>query len=468
MDQLKQILYAIFILMVTISCGNQSNKNLDNTTQQTNNQITTAVFKAGNIYKQIPCSNNASESYALYLPKSYSDSSSYPVIYFFDSHGRGYLPINRYQDLADQFGWIIACSNNSKNGLNYNDIRQTAFNFIQDVKSRFKVNTQAQYTCGFSGGARVAVRIAMEDKEIQGVAGFGAGLPDTKIVNQIDFKYFIACGIDDFNFAELAELHNELTDKNKDHNFVVFDSTHFWPDSNTMKSAFYYFSLKNKVLQTDSLVEDYRSFENANLNMKKNQNDIPAQVAIYKRMINNLNEITNTIDIEKKIGILTKTKQYADYQSKIAKTLTDEKDYRSFATDMMTYGDTEYWNQELANLDEKMAVAKDSVLKHSFRRIRGYLGLMAYIFTNNSLESNTLASAQKHLFIYEKLEPKNPEMHYFKALFYARQNNHHLALLSMEEAVKNGFNDLERIRKENAFQFSEIELDIIRKEMIFE
>ncbi len=468
MEKLKQITVIILLIFFAIACKNQSEKAINNSVNQEVTTVENKIFTAGKVYKQIPCSNNASESYALYLPKSYNDSASFPVIYFFDSHGRGKLPIQLYQELADQFGWILACSNTSKNGMKHNDIRQTAFNFIQDVKSRFKVKSQAQYTSGFSGGARVAVRIALEDKEIQGVAGFGAGLPDKEILNQIDFKYFIACGLDDFNYAELFELHKELNTKEKDHNFVVFDSTHYWPNAETMELALYYFSLKNPFLRTDSLLEDYLKLETSKINIAKNRNDIPTQVAIFERMINNLNEIQNTIEIKTKLKNLETTKQYTDYQSKTELALANEIKYRSFATDMMTYGDTEYWNKELTDLEFKISNSTDQVQRHSNRRIKGYLGLMAYVFLNNSLETNLLPDAQKHLFIYEKLEPKNPEMHYLKALFYARQNNHHLALVSMEEAVKNGFTDLERIRKESAFQFSEIELEIIRKEMISE
>ena len=48
-------------------------------------------FETGKVINSVNCNNNSSQSFALYLPKNYSVSATYPVIYFFDAHASGRL-----------------------------------------------------------------------------------------------------------------------------------------------------------------------------------------------------------------------------------------------------------------------------------------------------------------------------------------------------------------------------------------
>src|SRR5580704_3827412 len=70
----------------------------------------------GQIIAHVPCAKDATQSYALYLPSNYTPDRAWPVIYAFDPGGRGQNPVTRYQDAAEKYGYIVAGSNNSRNG----------------------------------------------------------------------------------------------------------------------------------------------------------------------------------------------------------------------------------------------------------------------------------------------------------------------------------------------------------------
>ena len=46
-------------------------------------------------------------------------TKKWPIIYFFDPHGVGNLPLILYKDLAEKYGFIIAGTYNSKNGMQW-------------------------------------------------------------------------------------------------------------------------------------------------------------------------------------------------------------------------------------------------------------------------------------------------------------------------------------------------------------
>src|SRR6266404_2597304 len=75
----------------------------------------TDLYEAGKVIDSVICKADPAQSYALYIP-SKGNATALPVIYFFDPHGSGALPLNKYRSLAEAYGFILAGSNNSKNG----------------------------------------------------------------------------------------------------------------------------------------------------------------------------------------------------------------------------------------------------------------------------------------------------------------------------------------------------------------
>ena len=75
-----------------------------------------AELPTGRVIPSVTCVQDATESYALYLPAAYTPDRAWPVIFAFDPGGRGQNRVDRYQAAAEQYGFIVAGSNNSRNG----------------------------------------------------------------------------------------------------------------------------------------------------------------------------------------------------------------------------------------------------------------------------------------------------------------------------------------------------------------
>src|SRR5262245_40627535 len=77
---------------------------------------------ASKITDSIPCDAQPQLSYCLYLPSGYSAQKTFPVIFIFDAHADGKLPVKKYHGLAEEFGFILVGSNNSRNGIPYDSL----------------------------------------------------------------------------------------------------------------------------------------------------------------------------------------------------------------------------------------------------------------------------------------------------------------------------------------------------------
>ena len=84
--------------------------------------------------------------------------------------------------------------------------------------------------------------------------------------------------------------------------------------------------------------------------------------------------------------------------------LTVRKEYSEALQQM----DVNWWENEIRALDQRIANEKESFRRFALMRIRGFLGIITFSLTNNSLKQNNMNDVQRLLRIYELLEPGNP------------------------------------------------------------
>ena len=63
--------------------------------------------------------------------------------------------MERFQEAAEKHGYLVAGSNNSRNGL-FEPSLAAMDAMWRDTHSRFRIDARRRYAAGFSGGARVA------------------------------------------------------------------------------------------------------------------------------------------------------------------------------------------------------------------------------------------------------------------------------------------------------------------------
>jgi len=180
-----------------------------------------APFEPGKIINVVVCKADPSQSYALYIPIK-GNKEALPVIYCFDPHGDGSLPLKKYRSLADTYGFILIGSNNSKNGNDWTMTEQLWRHLSDDTQARLKLDKRRIYTCGFSGGAKVAGYVAIQHTEVKGVIAGGAGLPDGTTASDLSFSFTAIAGEGDMNMTDLVAFNRALDNTHTRHRIIFF------------------------------------------------------------------------------------------------------------------------------------------------------------------------------------------------------------------------------------------------------
>lgn len=101
------------------------------------------------------------ESYDLHLPESGMPASGYGVVVFVAPIRHMPMPLDWRRELSDR-GLVLISARKSGNSQNVIKRRvPLALHGLQYVTDRYKVDPKRVYVAGFSGGSRVAQRIAM-------------------------------------------------------------------------------------------------------------------------------------------------------------------------------------------------------------------------------------------------------------------------------------------------------------------
>jgi len=188
---------------------------------------------AGRIIDVVKCEADPSQSYALYVPSNYSGTRRWNVIFAMDPGARGRIPVTQFQVAAEKYGYIVAGSNNSRNGY-WSSSLLAVQAMAADVGARFVIDSKRIYAAGMSGGARVAMQVAMADNQIAGVIACSAGYPDAQPRKSVQFAVFATAGTEDFNYLELRKLDRELKSP---HHLAIFEGGHGWLSSDLAVEA---------------------------------------------------------------------------------------------------------------------------------------------------------------------------------------------------------------------------------------
>jgi dienelactone hydrolase len=179
----------------------------------------------GRIVDDVRCLADASQGYALYLPSNMTRDRTWSVVIGLHPGARGRAMVEKFQAGAERYGYILAGSNNSRNGPMQPSIDSVAA-MAADLSRRFPIDLTRVYLAGMSGGARVALHVAIGSGKIAGVIASSAGYADSVPRRTVPFPIFATAGTEDFNNLELRRLDRALTTP---HRLVVFDGGHTLP-----------------------------------------------------------------------------------------------------------------------------------------------------------------------------------------------------------------------------------------------
>jgi tetratricopeptide (TPR) repeat protein len=422
-------------------------------------------IQPGEVAEKITLQSHLDESYALFLPGGYKPEQSWPTIFCLDPRARGKTALERFVPAAKKYGYIVICSNNSRNGLNWTSISQIFSDLWEDTHSRFNIDPKRTYAAGFSGGSRLASTFASRCRGcLAGVIGCGAGFPgDIAPDAKTPFAYFGIAGVDDFNFGEMWQLEKKLSQLPAPYQFLTFDGGHEWPPQERIEQAMAWLTLqamKSGATPKDAsfLDEQFAARMAFAEQALKAQQYFAAQKAFASivRDFQGLRDVTSPIAKLESLNKSDETKKESKAEEELyARQLREAGEIRMLWLKAPDPEDSTPSRlsamSRLEDLKRKKEQPNDSKDRRFARRTLSDLLIGAYEAGQAGVRNNDYVTALTNYQLAKAIDPKNANTSYEIARMYALKKEKKSALQSLEEAVSLGFKDVARVRAEDAF-----------------
>lgn len=442
----------IFVLSVLLLTSAISFESCSSCNKRHKKEIKDSVFIKGKVISNVQCRKDISQSYALYLPSNYSGDKKWPVVYAFDSHGKGLLPVELFKDEAEKYGYIIVGSNNSKNGTPWNVTSEIFDTLYSDTHHRFSIDDSRIYTAGFSGGSRVASNIAIIKGGINSVIGCGAGFGSQEQPQQ-KFSYFGIAGNADMNLTEMIMLDSALEKSGFRHYLENFEGKHEWPPKSVIGDAFLWLELNaikdNQKVKNDTLINNKLNKwkENYNILLKTEKKYYDVYL-LCKKIILYFDGLTDVSAFKEEKSKLEKNTIVIQTKKHLNEIAKQETKLQSYYADAISSQTTDWWKAQVGQINQKIKTISDNKEKFMYKRLLNYLSLATYMDVSGALKKEQFVDAEKLNIIYTLVDPENPEHAYISATLSMKKGNKEEAILFLEKAAELGFAEAARLESD--------------------
>ena len=430
-------------------------------------------FATGKVIEKVACQKDASQSYAVYLPTSYTSARRWPVLYAFDPGARGALPVERFREAAEKFGYIVVGSNNSRNGAGVK-LSEIIPTLLEDTTTRFSVDESRAYTTGFSGGARVASMVAFwAQGKIAGVIGCGAGFSqEAKLSKDLPFIFYGIAGSEDFNLTEVRRLVTTLDSLGAVARIAEFEGEHSWPPVAVCTEAVEWLELQamkaNRRARDEKLIAEAlaKRVERATKD-ETAQKPFDAYLKL-DALAKDFQGLANTTEFAAKADRLKASKEVKEgFKLHKQEEQLQEKQIRDFLAvreRLKTEDNRTAALQDLrttvGDLRKKAESATPNTDRTVARRTLSNLRVMLNEEAAQHRFQKRYADLVATLSLAVEIRPDNPQAFFALARAQSLAGQKREAIESLKKAVEKGFNspeelrtnpDLEPIRNEKAF-----------------
>ena len=347
-------------------------------------------------------------------------------------------------------GFLVFCSNNSKNGP-VDDMINAANAMFEDAHLKFAIDKNRSIASGFSGGARFALFLALHSDVFEAVIACGAGQPASGDVSSAQDLLF--CGIvgdEDFNFAEMFEFKAQLENLFISNNFSVFHGAHDWPPSAEIEQAMLWIRLQemkqNKAPLDETIVNRYELFMDSLYATFISDGDlINATRALHNWQLG----VAGLAPVNRPAGYLKRLEADQNYNSSmdeykhVLATEVEKKQQFLDAFSLITLPvataarPESWWQTEIDDLQDQ-AVKPKRFLASSARRLLSMLAVNGYYASRSMYESGRYEKAKVYTDIWILAEPDSRSAHLMSARLYILLNDPNKAVRALELAVDLG------------------------------
>lgn len=350
-------------------------------------------LEKGMVHDSILVSGASDETFAIYLPESFEAETLSSIVFIFEPAARGARGITPFIPASENYGHMLVCSNNSRNGP-YDRNFGIANRLFEHIFNNFLIQQDEMYLSGFSGGSRLASAIATLTNRFAGVVGCGAGFSEVRDHKPSVQTYAYAglCGTKDMNYREMLRDTEFLGLLKFNSTLITYDGEHRWPPSEQILRAFDWLHLqkvKRTGVKDSTEILDLYTSDYAQIQGFKTMEELLFASEQYKRMLKSYDGLIQADSLSKQHKELIRSKPYKKRVAAHTNALKiEQKQWAKLTTqilhDFLNPNKTNFawWEKEMNKLDG-LAENGDAEIANMVHRLKFDLFARAYSRKNN-------------------------------------------------------------------------------------
>ncbi len=416
------------------------------------------TLKKGSVIDSLVVNDSITESFSLYIPTSFENQKSWPVLFVFDLEGRGKQALHMFKDAAEKHGYLLASSNSIRDTIPLSNnvlIANRMFNRVFDL---FQIHRDRVYTAGFGSGGKFASTIPTFIKEVDGVISCSSAIPNTELLNSKNPFYFIGLvGTGDYNYPPMRNTEKTLNRLKFPNQLLLFEGGRQWPPDRLLNRALEIFTIsaigKGDISKDEDLLK--QSFEKRLSEMQAslasrdwlNAYDLLLEInSVYRAHFNidSLQEKRKELKRDK----FYRTKKRNQNNIFFRESLIKEDYLYYLEEDLLTYNfnNLGWWNYQVGEL-EKYQKSNDKEVQKMGKRLDGFLNALVEdeIIILNGEE---IKDEEGLIFLWMLKTITAPKTYdsYLKIISTSsKYEDYGTALFYLEELLKNGYTDEEEL-----------------------
>jgi len=412
-------------------------------------------LRKGAVTDNLSVNDSLSETFAIYLPRNYSNEKAWPVFFVFDPDGRGKSVAQLFRQPGEEQGYVIVASNNinSKDSL-LNNLK-VGTRLMSRVFKLFSIDRNRIYTAGLAEGAEVASAIPAVYHNIQGVLAVGDIWLNADLLKKDEnFSIIGLISTHDFKLYKMEENIRILSKNGNNASLYKFDGTHQWPDSNVISYALGNFSLqalsKGLIPRDPTLVESLYRKDIETAEILRRSLQLFKSYELLDKLKDQYELFDKKDDLNHRRKDLRREKLFKEQREEYRHAATKESELKEqyiyfFNEDILTtnFENLGWWHQEIKELNAFQRSKKQAEAEMAYR-LEGLLQFLAK--TTFQELSEAKAHIDRLIFtavLQTTFDRENPEGYRSIISLSAGDGDYETALLYLEDLLKTGYKEMD-------------------------
>lgn len=415
-------------------------------------------LKKGMVLDSLPVQDSVARQIRLFLPESFDQQQKWPLLFICDAENQSLRSMRYLSELANENGYILAASKNLQDSISLTNKVLDINSTLSYLNGLIPLDPQRIIAGGFGESGQLAILVPSLLKNFKGSLAVASLLPSPEFLDsKTPYPIAIVMGLTDSRYVNLTDDKAVLRKMNFPVFVQYFDGGHQWPALQPLKNALQLFTLtgmaKNQIARDSAYVrsrfKEYlgqmdRLIASGDLTTAMEQ--IEEGIILFRPFEIEEPLWTRKKNVRKMPAYKSQRREVNNLQFKEDLMREDYHYYLEEDLERFNLNNLGWWNYQMGLLTKFKDSEKLSE-KRMGERLDDYMDALIddYISFYRSQEPTDDDSLILLHMLKTVTEPTDFEAYLKVVSLTAKYEDYGTALFYLEEALKKGFSDKQRL-----------------------